>query len=72
MNSIASAMEPIPAILWGDRAIGALGARVVCEDYMLVVDDVDYDDAMGRLRSAGFQDCDWSCGSVAPDFTKGT
>ncbi|KAJ8489431.1 hypothetical protein ONZ45_g13598 [Pleurotus djamor] len=71
MNSIASAMEPIPAILWGDRAIATLGARVVCEDYMLVVDDVDYDDAVGRLRSAGFQDCDWSCGSVAPDFYQG-
>ncbi|KAJ8494550.1 hypothetical protein ONZ45_g13199 [Pleurotus djamor] len=71
MNFIASALEPIPAVLWGDHAIAALGAPVVCGHYMLVVDDVDYDDAVGRLRLAGFQDCDWSFASFAPDFYQG-
>lgn len=35
---------------------------------MLVVDDAEYDHAVDRLRSAGFQDCNWSFGTLKPDF----
>jgi hypothetical protein len=38
---------------------------------MLVIEDTDLDHAVGRLRSAGFQDCTWSYGSLDPDFYKG-
>ena len=38
---------------------------------MLVIEDADFDHAVGQLRSAGFQDCAWSYGPLNPDFYKG-
>ncbi|KAM3426914.1 hypothetical protein MY4824_009755 [Beauveria thailandica] len=39
---------------------------------MFVIDDRDVDNAARQLRSAGFQDCTWSCGSRHPTFYKGS
>ncbi|POR33269.1 Uncharacterized protein TPAR_06512 [Tolypocladium paradoxum] len=71
MESIASALGSIPALVWGERAIAALGVRLVCEHYMLVIEDADFEDAVQQLRSAGFQDWASSYGSLDPDFYKG-
>ncbi|KND92250.1 hypothetical protein TOPH_03223 [Tolypocladium ophioglossoides CBS 100239] len=71
MEFIASALGSIPALFWGERAIAALGVRLVCDDYMLVIDDADFDDAVQQLRSEGFQDWAWSYGSVDPSFYTG-
>ncbi|KAF4511549.1 hypothetical protein G6O67_003332 [Ophiocordyceps sinensis] len=68
MDSIAHALGSITALLWGERAIVALGVRIVCEHYMLVVEDADFDDAAQQLRSAGFQEWAWSYGSLEPSF----
>ncbi|PNY23788.1 Uncharacterized protein TCAP_06259, partial [Tolypocladium capitatum] len=71
MEFIASALGSIPALFWGERAIAALGVRLVCDDYMLVIDDADFDDAGRQLRLEGFQDWAWSYGSVDPSFYTG-
>ncbi|CAK7266459.1 hypothetical protein SEPCBS57363_002100 [Sporothrix epigloea] len=68
MDSIASALKPIPALVWGERAIYELGVGIVCDDYMLVVDDAHFVDATRKLQSAGFRECSWSFGSVDPAF----
>lgn len=41
------------------------------QNYMLVIEDADVDDAARRLRSAGFQDFTWSYGSLEPGFYQG-
>ncbi|KAL7928545.1 hypothetical protein V8C35DRAFT_285114 [Trichoderma chlorosporum] len=71
MDIIASALDSIPALVWGDRAIAALGVGLVCDHYMLVINDIDIERASQQLRSAGFLDCTWSCGSLHPDFYQG-
>ncbi|PHH58464.1 hypothetical protein CDD81_5753 [Ophiocordyceps australis] len=71
MEFIASALGSIPALVWGERAIAALGVRLVCDNYMLVIEDSDFDDAVHQLRSAGFQEWAWSYGSLNPSFYKG-
>ncbi|KAM3426913.1 hypothetical protein MY4824_009754 [Beauveria thailandica] len=42
------------------------------QNFMFVIDDRDVDNAARQLRSAGFQDCTWSCGSRHPTFYKGS
>ncbi|KAJ3535378.1 hypothetical protein NM208_g7150 [Fusarium decemcellulare] len=73
MDIIDSALDPIKAVVWGERAFASLGAPVVCdyENYMLIVDDADLEAATQRLRSAGFRDCSWSYGSREPEFYQG-
>ncbi|KAK7432395.1 hypothetical protein QQZ08_000957 [Neonectria magnoliae] len=66
MESIASALHPIQAIVWGERAITALGVRIICDHSIFVVADTDLKDAIERLRSAGFRDCRWSYGTRNP------
>lgn len=41
------------------------------QNYMLVIRDADFDDAVQRLRLAGFEDWVWSYGSLDPNFYKG-
>ncbi|QPG95476.1 hypothetical protein C2857_000824 [Epichloe festucae Fl1] len=71
MEFIASALGPIQGLLWGERAIAALGVCLVCDNYMIVIRNADFDDAVQRLRSAGFEDWVWSYGSLDPNFYKG-
>lgn len=85
MDKIASALGPVQAVLWGEMAMAVLGVPIVCEvsaslsrsharlipqHYMLVIHDANYHDATARLRTAGFQDCPWSYGALAPEFYK--
>ncbi|KJZ71367.1 hypothetical protein HIM_09250 [Hirsutella minnesotensis 3608] len=71
MEFITSALGPIQGLLWGERAMAALGVRLVCEHYMIVIRDADFDDAVQRLRSAGFENWPWSYGSLEPNFYQG-
>ncbi|RTE73150.1 hypothetical protein BHE90_012413 [Fusarium euwallaceae] len=70
MECISSALGPIKAILWGERACGYLGAPVVCDDYMLIIQDEHIHDAATQLQAAGFHPCSWSFGSRKPEVYK--
>jgi len=70
MDLIASVLGDIPVLVWGERAMYALGVQLVGDNYVFVVDDVDFDDAVQRLRLGGFRDCSWSYGSREPSFYK--
>ncbi|KAH9989486.1 hypothetical protein F4779DRAFT_610373 [Xylariaceae sp. FL0662B] len=64
METIATALDPIPAIVWGELAMGFLGVGTVYNSYMLVIEDTDFDAAVEALRFAGFRDAPWSYGSM--------
>ncbi|KAK2591468.1 hypothetical protein QQS21_010844 [Conoideocrella luteorostrata] len=67
MEIIASALHPIPALVWGERAFAALGVRLVCKNYLLVIEDDAFDAAVQRLRSSNFRDWSWSYGCAVPN-----
>ncbi|OIW23607.1 hypothetical protein CONLIGDRAFT_637576 [Coniochaeta ligniaria NRRL 30616] len=63
MDYIALTLGPICAIAWGELAMGYLGVGLVVNNYMLVINDNDFDTAIESLRGAGFRDAPWSYGS---------
>lgn len=63
MDYIALALSPICAIAWGELAMGYLGVSTVLNNYMLIINDDDFDTAIESLRGAGFRDAPWSYGS---------
>ncbi|KAI0864158.1 hypothetical protein F4860DRAFT_431950 [Xylaria cubensis] len=64
MEDIASALDPIKAIVWGEAAMGFVGVGTIRNSFMLVIEDSDLDAAIESLHSAGFRDAPWSYGSM--------
>ncbi|KAJ4310787.1 hypothetical protein N0V84_010795 [Fusarium piperis] len=60
---ISKALDPLSAIMWGDMAVGNLGVGLTCENYMLVIEDENLDNAAQKLRQKGFRGAPWSYGS---------
>ncbi|ATY59593.1 hypothetical protein A9K55_003733 [Cordyceps militaris] len=71
IDFLAAALGSIPALIWGDRAVGFLGVRTIWEHYVLVIDDTHFQRAVQQLRNAEFRDCPWSFGSLHPEFYTG-
>ncbi|KAK3902498.1 hypothetical protein C8A05DRAFT_44076 [Staphylotrichum tortipilum] len=60
MDALAAALGRIPAIAWGEIAMGFLGVGFLFNTYMLVLENTDFGAAVDALHRAGFRDAPWS------------
>ncbi|KAF2680207.1 hypothetical protein K458DRAFT_434587 [Lentithecium fluviatile CBS 122367] len=65
-ESVVQALHPVKVVVWGEQAIGFLGAGTLLNSYMLIPSESDFDLAAQKLVEAGFRPALWSYGILDP------
>ncbi|KAI1508131.1 hypothetical protein KJE20_03456 [Pyrenophora tritici-repentis] len=69
-NSVAQVLRPINVVVWGEEAMGFLGAVTLLNSCMLVPSDSEYDLAAQKLVEAGFRPAPWTYAITDPQLVR--
>ncbi|KAH6389995.1 hypothetical protein HBI60_183800 [Parastagonospora nodorum] len=69
-NCVAQALRPINVVVWGEEAIGFLGAVTLLNSFTIVPSDSEYDLAAQKSVEAGFHPAPWTYAITDPQHVR--